>query len=868
MFYRIQVCIILIINSFYSFSQTPVTKNLPVIDYSDPKEYIIGGVKATGVQYLDTKVLVSMSGLVVGRKITVPGDEITKIVDKFWSQGLFSDVQIVASAIKGDSIWFDIMLKERPRLTEFKIKGVKKGDIEDLKEKIGLKPGAQVNDNVINNIKTIINKFYREKGYWNVKVITTQVQDTVSKNRVYVTTEIKKGKKVKIQSITFDGNTKFTDKRLRRSLKKTKQISWNIFKSKKYVESTYKEDKGKLADFYAKNGYRDYMFLSDSVYLVSENRVAIKIKIHEGDQYHLRNVRWVGNTKYPDEILNKVLMMKKGDVYDLISLEKRISSDEDAVHSMYLDNGYLFSSVDPIESKIENDSVDLEIHVTEGRQATIKNIIITGNTKTNEHVVRRELDTYPGQLFSRSEIISSVRRLGQLGHFNPEKINPVPIPNQSDGTVDIKYDLEEKANDQLEVSGGWGGNMLVGTLGLRFNNFSARNIFNGKAWRPVPSGDGQALSLRAQTNGSYYKAYSMSFTEPWFGGKKPNSFSFSLFYTVQNSSTTTLLAASDQNFKVSGASIGLGRRLQWPDRNFQLYNELSFQNYKLENWRGYFLFDNGSSKNMSFKVALSRNSTGQNIYPRDGSTFTISLQLTPPYSMFKSGNFWKLSATESQQIIDQQNALGNGQGYIDGAIYEKEQANKYKWIEYHKWTYKGTWYYQLVKDLVLSFNSQFGYLGYYSKNLGYSPFEGFSLGGDGYTGYSLYGKETIGLRGYQNESVTPSVPSVYYSNGQKYTTTSNVANIYSKVTLELRYPITLQPSATIYGLAFLEGGNSWSKFEEYNPFVMKRSAGVGIRAFLPMFGLLGIDWGYGFDEIPGRPGVNHGNFHFVMGQQF
>jgi outer membrane protein insertion porin family len=866
MFYRILICIILIINSICTYSQTPEKKNLPVIDYSDPKEYIIGGVKATGVQYLDTKVLVSMSGLVVGRKITVPGDDITKIVDKFWSQGLFSDVQIVASAIKGDSIWFDIMLKERPRLTEFKIKGVKKGDIEDLKEKIGLKPGAQVNDNVLNNIKTIINKFYKEKGYWNVKVTTTQVQDTVSKNRVYLTTEIKKGKKVKIQSITFEGNNKFPEKRLRRALKKTKQISWNIFKSKKYVESNYKEDKGKLADFYAKNGYRDYLFLSDSVYLVAENRVALKIKIHEGNQYHLRNVRWVGNTKYPDEILNKVLMMKKGDVYDLVSLEKRISSDEDAVHSMYLDNGYLFSSIDPIESKIENDSVDLEIHVTEGRQATIKNIIITGNTKTNEHVVRRELDTYPGQLFSRSEIISSIRRLGQLGHFNPEKINPVPIPNQSDGTVDIKYDLEEKANDQLEISGGWGGNMLVGTLGLRFNNFSARNIFNGKAWRPVPSGDGQALSLRAQTNGSYYKAYSMSFTEPWFGGKKPNSFSFSLFYTLQNQSGTYIYQVSDKNFKVIGASVGLGRRLQWPDRNFQLYNELSFQNYKLENWQGYFLFSNGSSKNMSFKIALSRNSTGQNIYPRDGSSFTISLQLTPPYSLFKSKDFWKLSDTETQSIRD---ALGSqGDGYVAGGIYEKEQASKYKWIEYHKWSYKGTWYYQLVKDLVLSFNSQFGYLGYYSKNLGYSPFEGFSLGGDGYTGYSLYGKETIGLRGYQNESVTPVTYSTYYSNGTKGSSATNVANIYSKVTLELRYPITLQPSATIYGLAFLEGGNAWTKFEEFNPFAMRRSAGVGIRAFLPMFGLLGIDWGYGFDQIPWNPSANKGQFHFVMGQQF
>ncbi|HEY4787329.1 MAG TPA: outer membrane protein assembly factor BamA [Bacteroidales bacterium] len=877
MFNRICIFIALTINSFSIFSQTPDQKNLPVIDYSEPKEYIIAGVEASGVQYLDKKVLVSMSGLVVGRKIMVPGDEITKIVDKFWSQGLFSDVKVVASQIKGDSIWLDIRLKERPRLTEFTIKGVKKGDVDDLKEKIGLKPGAQVNDNVINNLKNIIYKFYKEKGFWNVKINVTQIPDTVSKNRVYLTADIRKGRKVKISSITFDGNQKFADGRLRRVLKKTKQKGGlNFFKSKKYVESNYKEDKTKLADFYAKNGYRDYMFLSDSIWMVSDSRIALRIKIHEGDQYHLRNIRWVGNTKYPDEVLNRVLMMKKGDVYDLIALDKRISSDEDAVHSMYLDNGYLFSSVEPVESKIENDSVDLEIHITEGRQASIKNIIITGNTKTNEHVVRRELDTYPGQLFSRSEIISSVRRLGQLGFFNPEKINPTPIPNPSDGTVDIKYSLEEKANDQLEISGGWGGNMLVGTLGLRFSNFSARNIFNPRAWRPVPSGDGQALSLRAQTNGSYYKAYSMSFTEPWFGGKKPNSFSFSLFYTIQNSASTSLLSTSNQNFKVSGASIGLGRRLQWPDRYFQLYNELSFQNYKLENWHGYFLFDNGSSKNLSFKIMLSRTSTDQTIYPRTGAVVTIGLQVTPPYSLFRKNNFWKLSpadsmgiATSEQNTSEYANASSSLKlGYIAGAVYEKEQANKYKWIEYHKWTYKGTWYYQIVKDLVLSFNTQFGYLGYFNKNLGYSPFEGFSLGGDGYTGYSLYGKETIGLRGYQNESVTPPTYALYYNHGQSSYSSTSVANIYSKVSLELRYPITLQPSATIFGLVFLEGGNSWTKFEEYNPFVMKRSAGVGIRAFLPMFGLLGIDWGYGFDNIPWAPNANKGNFHFVMGQQF
>ena len=867
---RTFIYIALIINSLNSFSQTPSTTPTSVIDYSDPKEYKIAGVQVSGIQFLDKNALISMSGLVVGRKITVPGDEIAKLVEKYWAQGLFSDVKIMASQIKGDSIWLDIQLKEHPRLAKLTIKGVKKGNIDDLKEKISLKPGAQVNDNVLNNIKTIIAKFYKEKGFWNVKTTITQVVDTASKNRVYLNVDIKRGKKVKISSIAFDGNEKFSDRRLRKTLKKTKQKSLNFFKSKKYVEANYKEDKIKLAEFYAKNGYRDYMFISDSITQISTNRIKLNIKVHEGHQFHLRNVRWVGNTKYPDEYLNRVLMMKKGDVYDLVALDKRITSDEDAVHAIYQDNGYLFSTIDPVESKIENDSVDLEVHIVEGRQATIKNIIITGNTKTNEHVARRELDTYPGQLFSRSSIISSVRRLGQLGYFNAEKIVPTPIPNVSDGTVDIKYALEEKANDQLEVSGGWGGNMLVGTIGLRFSNFSARNIFNRKAWRPVPSGDGQSLSLRAQTNGSYYKAFQMSFTEPWFGGKKPNSFSFSLYHTVQSTPSTSITSVSDKNFKVTGGSIGLGRRLQWPDRLFTLYNELAFQNYKLSNWSGYFTFDNGSSKIVSLKIALQRNSTDQQIYPRVGSSFLLSLQLTPPYSLFRKNEFWKLGPTDlfmttaaAQNTSAYLTATNEAtrQDVVARAINNEEQASKYNWIEYHKWSYKGTWYYSIIGDMVLSFNSQFGYLGFYNRKLGYSPFEGYSLGGDGMAGYSLYGKEIVGLRGYQNESLTP--PS-RDANSQQF----SIANIYTKVSLELRYPIMLQQSATVYGLVFAEGGNAATSFEQFNPFVMKRSAGFGIRAFLPMFGLLGIDWGYGFDNVPWAPGANKGNFHFVMGQQF
>ena len=598
--------------------------------------------------------------------------------------------------------------------------------------------------------------------------------------------------------------------------------------------------------------------LNDSIVVLSDNRIALYIRIHEGDQYHIRSIKWVGNTKYPNEILDRVLKMKKGDVYDQVALDKRLMSDEDAVSSLYLDNGYLFFQLTPIEAQIDNDSIDLEMHIYEGHQATIKNIFITGNTKTNEHVVRRELDTYPGDLFSKANIISSVRRLAQLGHFDPEKISPEPLPNQADNTVDIAYKLEEKPNDQLTVSGGWGAGMLVGTLGIKFSNFSVRNILNLKAWRPVPSGDGQTLSLNVQSNGTYYKAYSMSFMEPWFGGKKPNSFSFSLYHTIQTPPSYSLLQTGSQSFKVSGASIGIGRRLRWPDPNFTLSNELAFENYNLKNWSGYFLFSNGSSKNLSFKTTLMRNTTDQPIYPRSGSLFMVSLQITPPYSAFQKKDFWVLSPSDRRDLSD-------------ADIYQREQANRYQWIEYHKWSFKGTWYNQIYQKLVLSFNSQFGYLGYFSRNLGYSPFEGYTLGGDGMAGmggYQNYGQETIGLRGYENNSVTPTILSYYYNSSGRQTSSISIANIYNKITFELRYPIIMQPSATIYGLAFLEGGNSWYHAEDFNPFSIKRSAGVGLRAFLPMFGLLGVDWGYGFDAIPGRPGANKSQFHFVMGQQF
>ena len=815
---------LILLSGCYTYAQD--FSNMPVVNYANPQEYEIAGISISGVQYLDQGVLVNLSGLSIGQKITIPGDDITAVIKKYWDQGLFSDVKVSISKIEGNKVYLDIYLRERPRLAKLKIEGVNHSDEQDLLEKINMRTGSQVTENILNNTTNIIKKHYIDKGFFDVDVNIVQQKDTTTANRVDVTIKIDKNQRVKIDDIVFRGNQAFPDSRLRRVMKKTKKKNWNIFKSSKYIQKDFETDKASLIDFYNENGYRDASITGDSVQVLNDKRIRLYIDIKEGDQYFFRNITWVGNTKYPSELLSSILGIEKGDVFDKSLLDKRLQSDEDAVSSVYLDNGYLFFQVIPVETKIENDSIDLEMRIYEGKQATINQVIIKGNTKTNEHVIRRELRTKPGDLFSKSDIMRSVRELAQLGHFDPEKINPVPKPNPADGTVDIEYDLVEKPNDQLEISGGWGANMLVGTIGLRFSNFSARRILDPKAWRPVPSGDGQTLSIRAQSNGKYYRSYNFSFMEPWFGGKKPNSFSIS-FYHSKMTQYTSLFQPSSSYMNVSGASIGLGRRLKWPDDYFTLYNEINYQKYKLVDYPGYFKFANGTSNNLSFLTSFSRNSVDQPIYPRHGSKFTFSLQLTPPYSLLENKNF--------------KNATDNV---------------KYKWIEYHKWTFKADWYLKLAGNLVMMTRAHFGFLGYYNKDIGPSPFESFDLGGDGMSGYNLYGRETIGLRGYENSSLTPIV------GGTK------AGNIYDKYTMELRYPISLNPQATVFALTFLEAGNAWYDFQSFNPFLVKRSAGVGIRAFLPMFGLLGIDWGYGFDEIPGNPGANGGQFHFVIGQQF
>jgi outer membrane protein insertion porin family len=801
--------------------------DFPVIDYSKPAKYEIADVTVSGINFLDPIVVLNISNLQPGRIITVPGDDVTKSLEKLWGQGLFSDVKITATKIEGNKIYLDIYLQEPPRLAKLNLNGLKKSEGTEINDKLKLRSGSLITENVLNTSEDIIVKHFVAKGFFNTSVELLVEDEPSIPNRVNLTINVDKNDRVKINDVIFDGNTEFSDRRLQRVLKKTKKKSINFFRSSKFIETEFKEDKDKLIAFLNERGFRDAKILADSIYLVSEDRVNVYIQLREGNKYYFRNITWIGNSKYPDELMNAILGIKKGDTYDQTKLDKRLRMDEDAVSSLYLDDGYLFFSINPVEIFIDNDSIDLEMRIVEGPQATINRVIITGNTKTNEHVIRRELRTRPGELFNKTNIIRSQRELSVMGHFDPEKLDVKPIPNPADGTVDIEFVVEEKANDQLEISGGWGAGMLIGTLGVRFSNFSTRNILRKDAWRPLPSGDGQTLSIRAQSNGSYYQGYNMTFVEPWLGGKKPNSLSLSAFHTIQTDrySRTQKDWAS---IKISGASVGLGKRLTWPDDFFTLYNEISFQNYNLNDWGGgFFMFSNGNSNNFSFKTSLARSSIDQTIYPRRGSQFSLTLQLTPPFSLLTGKDYTNLPATE-----------------------------KYNWIEYHKWTFKSQTHTNLVDKLVLTTGAQFGILAFYNKDYGFSPFEGFDVGGDGMSGYNLYGRETVSLRGYENSSVTP------IRNGSK------AGNIYNKFTLELRYPLSLNPSATIYGLVFLEGGNAWADFKEFNPFSIKRSAGIGLRAFLPMFGLLGVDWGYGFDEIPGRPDANKGQFHFVLGQQF
>jgi outer membrane protein insertion porin family len=757
-------------------------------------------------------------------------------VQKLWQQGLFSDIRITITKVVSDSVFLDIFLQERPRISSVKYNGLKKSEQDDMVEKLNLPVGSQITEYLLTNAEKIIKDHFIEKGFLNTTVDFVQKEDPDRPNNVILAVNVNKNEKVKIAEITFIGNEFFTSKKLRKQMKGTKVKNANFFRASKFINEKYEEDKLKLKTFYNDNGFKDFTILSDSLYTVSEDRVGLRLKVEEGTQYFLRDVAWVGNSVYRKEALQQVFNVKKGTVYNQSLIDDRLNGTggaQDAVSSLYQDYGYLFSRLTPVEAKVENDSVDLEVRIYEGDQAYLNNVLIDGNTRTNEHVARRELYTLPGDLFSKDKILRSIRQLGVLGHFDAEKINPTPLPDMMNGTVDLLYKLEEKPNDQFEISGGWGAGMLVGTVGVRFNNFAMRNFFKLKEWKPYPSGDGQSLSLRVQSNGRVYQSYNISFVEPWLGGKKPNTFSISTYRSIM----TNGKKKSDDGYQamiIDGVTLGLGKRLEWPDDYFSLYGELNYQRYYLKDYNVYsFLFSNGTSNLISLQMKLTRFSTSPNlIYPRNGSSFTLALQATPPYSSITGKNMSNLPVEE-----------------------------KYKWIEFHKWTFKADYYYPLSKNdkLVLNAKFAFGYLGYYNKDIGPSPFEYYYVGGDGMSGYSFYGRDVISQRGYTNGSLTPYAPGTAKPSG----------NVYSKITFEIRYPVSLNPQATIYGLGFLETGRAWYSLKEYNPFKMCRAAGFGLRANLPMFGLLGIDWGYGFDPVPtGQQSANHSQIHFIIGQQF
>ncbi len=800
-----------------------------IIDYTKVNDYTLVAVYVHGCHLVDSNVVRLISGLPIGDKISVPGEKVASAIDNLWKEAMFEDLTIEVAKIEGEYIWLDIIVVEKPKVFGVDYSHspthLKKSEIEDLNKKIGSLSGLMLTEYRKRHIIETCNEHFVADGYMNCTTSLVELPDAEHPGIVKLQININKGKKVKIENLVITGNKDFKTGKVRRSLKDTKQKRWyTFFKSSKYLEENLEKDEAKLLAKYSKKGYRDARIVRDTVYPSPDqpNRVIVEITISEGHIYKFGNINWIGNTKYSSEQLNDRLGIKKGDIYNQEQLESRLfmSAQGNDVSSLYMDDGYLFFQVNPVEVNVHGDSIDYEMRVYEGRQATIRNVTIVGNTKTNDKIIMREIRTRPGQLFRRSDVIRSQRELASLGFFDPEKIEINPKPNPYDGTVDIEYRVVERPSDQVELSGGWGANRIVGTLGVSFNNFSTKNILDRTAWRPLPSGDGQKLSIRAQSNGLYFQSYNASFTEPWLGGKKPNSLSVTLYRSVQSNG----LKSSDENrqdVKITGASVGFGMRLKRPDDFFQLYQEVTYQYYDLNHFTSVFAFSDGYSNNLSYRVTLNRNSTDQQIYPRSGSDIKIIGQFTPPYSLFNNKDYSTLSVQE-----------------------------RYRFVEYYKWKFTSSWYTRLVGNLVLNTRVGFGYLGMYNQEVGLSPFERFYLGGSGLTGYALDGREIIADRGYDDQSLTAS---------------RTGSPIIAKYTWELRYPVSLNPSATVYGLAFVEAGNTWNSVKAFNPFDVYRSAGAGVRVFLPMFGLLGLDWGYRFDDVPSAPFMQKSQVHFTIG---
>ena len=843
----------------------------PDIVYSGtPKTYKLAGLTVTGIDGYEDYVLTGISGLTVGQELEVPGTAITDAVKRYWKHGLFSDVSISADSIVGDNIYLKIHLAPRPRISTINYNGLKKTEREDMEKKLGLLKGGQITPNMIDRAKILAKKYFEDKGYKNAEVFIRQRDDVAAKNQVILDIDVDKKEKLKVRTITIDGDNQLGEKKIKGSMfskgafAKTHEAGKlsNLLKSKKFTPERWAEDKKNLITKYNEYGYRDAMILKDSVWNVDPKHVGIYVKVDEGKKYYIRNIKWVGNTVYSTDYLSRLLDMKKGDVYNQTYMNKRLSQDEDAVGNAYWNNGYLFYNLQPTEVNIVGDSIDLEMRITEGQQARINRVRINGNDRLYENVVRRELRTKPGDLFSKEALQRSARELASMGHFDPEAINPVPEPNYEDGTVDINYNLKQKSNDQVELSLGWGQTGVIGRVGLKLNNFSMANLFrkNREHRGIMPIGDGETLSLGAQTNGTYYQSYNAQYSTNWLGGKRPIQFNVGMSFSKQTDVSSNYYNSGylnnynnyrygygnynynsyenyydpDKYVKLFSIYAGWGKRLSWPDDYFTLSLQLQYQRYMLRNWQ-YFIMSNGSANNLNLNIALNRTSTDNQLFPRRGSDFSVSLTITPPWSKWDGKDYANLAKDSNSPTFSQ------------------EQQEKYRWIEYHKWKFKARTFTALTsgqKCFVLMTRVEFGLLGSYNKNKK-SPFETYYMGGDGMSGYTTgYAEETIGLRGYENGSLTPRRAEGY---------------AYSRMSLELRYPFLLG-NTTIYGLGFVEAGNAWTETSKFNPFDMKRSAGLGVRIFLPMVGMMGIDWAYGFDKVFGTKGGSQ--FHFILGQEF
>ncbi|WP_255592754.1 outer membrane protein assembly factor BamA [Marixanthomonas sp. SCSIO 43207] len=829
-------------------------------DLDSGKKYTINNIEVTGAQSFNEQTVIAFTGLKKGDRIYIPGEKLSAVTKKLWEQNLFSDIAFYVTNIDGDKADLELYIVELPKLNNVTIEGIKKRKKKDILKENDLDPGTKITNNLLTTTKNKIKNKYKEEGYLNTQVVITQTPQVDSTGQEIgkdMTIKIDKGERVKVSDIDFEGNEKFSDGKLRRAMKNTKQKFFlRIFKRSKYTQDGFEEDKASIIKKYKASGYRDARITSDTLISKDDKNVALKLSVEEGDKYYFGNIRFIGNSVYTDSQLRQVLGISKGETYNGVLLQERIADVENPeaedLTNLYQNNGYLFSQINPVEVAVRNDTIDFEIRIQEGKLAYFDHITVTGNTKTNDHVIYRELRTRPGQVYSKRNVVRTIRELGQLGYFDAEQLEPkFQNVDPNSGTLDIEYSVVEKGASQIELQGGYGGGGFVGTLGLSFNNFSLRNIFNKDAYKPLPMGDGQKLSLRAQAS-SFYQTYSLSLTEPWLGGKKPVQLSTSFSHTIQylyNFQTRDV--DKNRRFLITGGSVGIAQRLKWPDDYFQLSQAISFQHYNLKNYNtGLFTFGDGSSNNLAYTIGLSRNNTATNpIYPVRGSEFGITAKLTFPYSAFNGVDYGALrdERAELAQVPSTSSTYRAAQNRI-----EEIDQERFKWLEYYKVKFKGDWYTNIIDKLVLKSSTQFGFLGAYNQDRGVPPFERFFLGGDGLGSFSLDGREVIQLRGYGNQSLS-------INDGN---------TIFNKFSLELRYPITLKQVASIYALTFAEGGNAFNGFRDYNPFDLKRSAGVGIRIFMPAFGLLGIDFGYGFDPILGGIEPNGWETHFILGQQF